>query len=187
MNTNDLPADAASAVEAFESIEMSLLSPLVSRNVRPQGDDSALARGAFGGVVIGELLALADNGATPLVRFPGQIGTSAVAARTSVDLHGPHIGAALVLVFENADPARPIVLGVLRGATGWPLEDKPAQVSVDADGERMIVSAREQLVFRCGKASITLTRAGMVLVEGTYVSSKSTGSNRIKGGSIQLN
>ena len=187
MNANDLPADAASAVEALESNEMSLLSPLLLGNVRTQGADSAPARGAFGGVVIGELLALADDGATPLVRFQGQIGTSAVAARTSIDLHGPHIGAALVLVFENADPARPIVLGVLRGATGWPLEDKPVQISVDAGGERMIVSAREQLVLRCGKASITLTKAGKVLVEGSYVLSRSTGVNRIKGGSVQLN
>ena len=51
----------------------------------------------------------------------------------------------------------------------------------------MIVSAKEQLVLRCGKASITLTKAGKVLIEGSYVSSRSTGVNRVKGGSIQLN
>ena len=79
------------------------------------------------------------------------------------------------------------MLGVLRGATGWPLDDKPAQVSVDVDGERMIVSAREQLVLRCGKASITLTRSGKILIDGCYVSSRSTGMNRLKGGSVQLN
>jgi hypothetical protein len=60
-------------------------------------------------------------------------------------------------------------------------------VEVDTDGERMIVSAKTQLVLRCGKASITLTQAGKVLIEGTYVSSRSTGANRLKGGSIHLN
>ena len=50
-----------------------------------------------------------------------------------------------------------------------------------------MVDAREQLVLRCGKARITLTSAGKVLIEGAYISSRSTGVNRIKGGSVQLN
>jgi len=78
-------------------------------------------------------------------------------------------------------------MGVLREGDGWPLEQKPAQVEVDVDGQRLLVTAQEQLVLRCGKASITLTRAGKVLIEGAYVSSRSSGVNRIKGGSIQLN
>ena len=185
MNPNDLPANAATAAEALESIGAGLLSPLLRGDVLPLREPAA--GGAMHGVVIGELLALADDGATPLVRYPGQVGTSAVRARTSVDLHGPHIGASVVLMFEHGDPDRPVVLGVLRGQPGWPLDDKPAQVDVDADGQRMTVSAREQLVLRCGKASITLTKAGKVLVEGSYVLSRSTGVNRIKGGSVQLN
>jgi hypothetical protein len=51
----------------------------------------------------------------------------------------------------------------------------------------LIVSAREQLILRCGAASITLTKSGKVLIQGAYVSSTSTGVNRIKGGSVQLN
>jgi hypothetical protein len=61
------------------------------------------------------------------------------------------------------------------------------KVDVEADGQRMIVSAQQQLVLRCGKASITLTKAGKVLIEGSYVLSRSTGVNRVKGGSVQLN
>jgi hypothetical protein len=51
----------------------------------------------------------------------------------------------------------------------------------------MIVSARKQLVFRCGRASITLTEDGKVLIQGTYLSSRSSGVHRIKGGSVQIN
>ena len=139
------------------------------------------------GVVIGQLIGMTNEGRTPLVLYPGQPGTAAIFARTVVDLHGPHIGRQVVLMFEAGDPAKPIVLGVLREGEGWPLDEKPDQVEVDADGERMIVSAKEQLVLRCGKASITLTRAGKVLIQGSYVLSRSSGVNRIKGGSVQLN
>jgi len=142
---------------------------------------------AMPAVVTGELIAIADEGCTPLVLFTGQHGTSAVRARSVVDLHGGHIGQPVVLMFEEGDARRPIVMGVLRQAAGWPLEDKPPQVEVDANGERLIVSASHQLVLRCGKASITLTKAGKVLIQGSYVSSRSTGVNRIKGGSVHLN
>ena len=79
------------------------------------------------------------------------------------------------------------MIGVLRGAIGWPDPDKPAQVDVDVDGQRMIISAKEQLVLRCGKASITLTKAGKLILQGTYVSSQSSGVLRIKGGSVHIN
>jgi hypothetical protein len=130
---------------------------------------------------------MTENARTPLVTFPGQAGSAAVAARSTVDLHGAHIGRRVVLVFEGGDPARPVVLGVLREGTGWPLEDRPGAVSVDADGERLLVTAREQLVLRCGKASITLTATGKIIIRGAHVSSRSTGVNRILGGSVQIN
>jgi len=137
-------------------------------------------------VVIGELVGITDDGGTPLLVYPGQPGTAALRARTVIDLHGEHIGKAVVLSFENGDASLPIVVGVLRSA-GSRLLDAPGQVQVDADGERMIVSAKEQLVLRCGKASVTLTHAGKVIIEGSYVVSRSTGVNRVKGGSVQLN
>lgn len=137
------------------------------------------------GVLTGVLIGFKESGATPLVIFPGQ-QTAAVPARTTVDLHGAHIGRPVVLMFDGGDPLRPIVMGCIRGE-GTALSEQPGQVEVDVDGERMLVTAKEQLVLRCGKASITLTKAGKVLIQGAYVSSRSTGVNRIKGGSVQLN
>jgi len=136
------------------------------------------------GMVIGELLAIVEG--MPLVALPGAT-TSAAKALSLVDLHGAHIGMRVALMFDGGDRDRPIVIGVLRGQAAWPLEAQLAQVEVDADGQRMVVSAKEQIVLRCGRASITLTKAGKVLIEGSYVLSRSTGVNRIKGGSVQLN
>ncbi|MCB1895765.1 MAG: hypothetical protein KDF95_10960 [Rhodocyclaceae bacterium] len=181
MSARDEIVDQAPNPTKFESAT-DLLRPLVE-----SAPASPLHSPSCAGVLIGELLAIRDDGRSPLVRYAGQPGTAALAARSTVDLHGAHIGRHVVLMFEAADPLRPIVMGVLRDGERSPMGDGPGQVEVDADGERMQVSAKEQLVLRCGKASITLTRAGKVLIKGNYVLSRSAGVNRIKGGSVQLN
>jgi hypothetical protein len=181
MSGRDLIA-TETVVVADEHAGADLLRPLMEAPPAKASHGAPVA-----GVVIGELIGMKDEGRTPLVLFPGQHGSAALAARTVVDLHGPHIGSKVVLMFEGADLSRPIVMGVLREDDAWPRADRPGQVEVDGDGERLIVSAREQLVLRCGKASITLTKAGKVLIQGSYVLSRSSGVNRIKGGSVQLN
>jgi Domain of unknown function (DUF6484) len=149
--------------------------------------DSDLLRSVFPTVAVGELIAITNSGRTPLVVYPGQPGSAGVPARSIVDLRGAHVGKRVALLFEGADITRPIVAGVLRDCEGWPLTDEPGQVEVDADGDRLIVSAKSQLVLRCGRASVTLTKEGKILIQGTYVSSRSSGVHRIKGGSVQIN
>jgi hypothetical protein len=172
----------ASLPESEQSSGAALLHPLLNTPTT-RTEHAPIAPG----VIIGELVAIAHDGRTPLVVYPGQLGTAAVAALTVVDLHGAHIGRRVTLMFEGADPDKPIIMGVLKEREDWPLTERPVQVEVDADGERMVIGAQEQIVLRCGKASITLTKAGKVLIQGAYVLSRSTGVNRIKGGSVQLN
>jgi hypothetical protein len=159
----------------MSAVEVDLVDDLESVQSRP------------GGAVIGTLIGFKDDGCTPLVLVAAQLGSRAAPARTTIDLHAAHIGREVVLMFENSDPCRPIVMGVLRKPHENLLNAPPGRVEVDADGERMIVSAAEQLVLRCGSASITLTKAGKILIHGAYVSNRSSGVMRIKGGSVQLN
>lgn len=182
MNPNDLPAGAASAGNLLEPTGADLLLPLLTVVARAPDAGAPIA-----GVLIGELLALGDDGATAYVRYQAQPGIGAIAARTVVDLHDSHIGASVVLMFEGGDQTRPVVMGALRGRDGWPAAKAPDNLEVAADGRRLVVKAGDQLVLRCGHASITLTKAGKVLIDGTYVCSRATGTNRVKGGSIQLN
>lgn len=140
-----------------------------------------------GGICIGTLVALRGDGLTALVHYDGQPGSAALAACSAVALRAVHIGCRVVLAFDRGDPAAPIVMGVVQGLQAWPEADPPAQVEVDADGDQLTLSTRHQLVLRCGKASITLTAAGKVLIQGSYVSSRSTGVQRIKGASVQIN
>jgi hypothetical protein len=96
-----------------------------------------------------------------------------------------------LIVFENESPDRPIVVGLLNPA---PVDREasapaPSTATVDAmvDGQRVILDAREEIVLRCGDASITLRRDGRVLIRGAYVETRSAGVNRIKGGSVRIN
>jgi hypothetical protein len=138
------------------------------------------------GALTGTLVGFADDGRTPLVTF-AESGGTAVRARAIIDLHGSHIGRRVVLLFDRGDASAPIVMGLVREDVMSAELDRPGHVEVDADGQRLLVTAKERLVLRCGRASITLTKAGKVLIEGTYVLSYSSGVNRVKGGSVHLN
>jgi len=162
-----------------KELEQLLAQPVEQR---PQSE----RRDRIDGVLVGTLIGFRGP-YEPLVIYPGQPGSAALIARASVDLYAEHIGHDVTLMFEDGDPQRPIVTGRIRVPSAWPTTERPAQVEVDVDGKRLTLTAREQLVLRCGKASITLTAAGKVLIEGAYVSNRSSGVMRIKGGSIQLN
>jgi hypothetical protein len=59
--------------------------------------------------------------------------------------------------------------------------------SVQVDGKRVVIEGQEEIVLSCGESSITLTKAGKILIRGKYLVSRSSGVNRILGGSVQVN
>jgi hypothetical protein len=135
------------------------------------------------GVLIGQILAV-DAADTARVTFP-ESPTEGLAARAMISLAPADVGRAVALMFEGGDPLRPIVMGRM-AAQGRPSPPPPPLVA-EADGRRIEVSAEEQLVLRCGEASITLTRSGKIILRGAYVLSRSSGVNRIQGGSVEIN
>ena len=56
----------------------------------------------------------------------------------------------------------------------------PAALPIVAhtDDDRIELAADREIVLRCGKASITLTSAGKVIISGAYLLSRSSGVNR---------
>lgn len=93
---------------------------------------------------------------------------------------------AVLLLFEEGDPGRPIVVGLLHDEV--PAAEAPApKLEVEADGRRVELEAADELVLRCGQASIVLRRNGRVVIRGTYVETRAKGVNRIKGGSVLIN
>ena len=152
-------------------------------------------------VKVGRLAAGSAPGAL-LVDFDGN-AEGPVAARTVLELDDAKIGRALasrqgaVLLFENGDPRLPIVLGLIPADAGAALlgtllasprsaaQAAPAEARID--GKRVVLEGKDEVVLKCGEASITLTRDGKLFVRGAYVETRATGVNRIKGGSVKIN
>jgi Domain of unknown function (DUF6484) len=123
----------------------------------------------------------------PLVVGLPDLPYEIVPARTTVGLLRDHIGATVVVLFDQGDVRRPIVVGVLHDADRPGVAVSTPLVSAQVDDQRIVLTAEREIVLRCGEASITLTRAGKVLIKGTYVLSRSSGYNKIKGAAVDIN
>src|SRR5262249_14792794 len=133
-----------------------------------------------------------------LVDFHGSSG-GAVAARTVLPLDAASIEAAVkdrrgaVLQFEDGDPRRPVLMGLLQPTTATPMlgalltapaKERPA---ARVEGERVVLEGKDEIVLRCGESTIILRRNGAVLVRGAEIESRSSGRQVIRGRKVALN
>ncbi len=137
------------------------------------------------GVVIGLLIGFNDEG-QPMVAYPGNPKEMAVVARTTTQLTEDALGSEIALLFERGDPACPLIIGCVQ----HPDRKKTSQnnsLTALLDGDHIVLSAEKDITLKCGKASITLTKAGKILIRGAYLSTHSSGVNRIRGGTVHIN
>jgi hypothetical protein len=143
-----------------------------------------------GGVVAGAATARLhgfDLDERPLVIGLPDLPHQIVSARTTVSLLRRDTGATVVVLFEDGDLRRPIIVGVVQDSrSALPATPAPV-VSAQVDDQKVVLTAEREIVLKCGEASITLTRAGKVLIKGTYVLSRSSGYNKIKGAAVDIN
>lgn len=131
-------------------------------------------------IVIGQLCAL-EPGGQPAVAWPGGPETLTPAASLA-PVNAADIGRSVALGFP-AGAAQPLILGFV-----WqPSAPSRPALHAEVDGEHLEIQAAQSITLRCGEASITLTADGQVLMRGTYVSSHSSGTQRIKGAAVRIN
>ena len=82
-----------------------------------------------------------------------------------------------------------LILGCVQPPGPAPLSLPAPDVSavLDIDGNSTVLRAKKRITLKCGKASITLTRAGKILLNGTYVLSHSDGLQRVEGAVVEIN
>ena len=146
----------------------------------------AIAEQKIDGVVIGLFLSINAAGEL-LVAFPGNPLEAAIPARSTTTLDKGDVGKEIALLFEGGNPLQPLIIGKIHHANPEPVEQDAEQTTAELDGENIVLSAKQTITLKCGRASITLTKAGKIILRGTYLLSRSSGVNRIKGGSVQIN
>lgn len=186
--SGDPGPSSSDATETRDSGSDSAESVLQAVLARPRGQSADRRKGEtpINGVVIGDLAGLDDSG-RPTVTYPGMQSEGPQVAVAAAQIGQEDIGRRVALSFEAGDPARPVILGLIHETAPEEQAHSGGQVRAVVDDERLTLTAQKEIVLQCGKSSITLTRAGKIIIKGAYLSNHSTGVNRIKGGSVQIN
>ena len=147
-------------------------------------------------VRVGRIVDLNEKGQA-VVDYPGNVlgplvarSTMAVAeGRSDLDPRDRPV----LLLFEDGDPALPIVVGFIGEKLLHPDDEKELVIPDDPlkeialDGETLVFDAKKEIVLRCGKGSITLRADGKIVVKGTQLISRASGANKIKGARVNIN
>lgn len=135
---------------------------------------------------VGRIVGSADG---PLVDFADN-PHGPLPARSTIVLDSASIEHAIqgkrqvLLCFDAERSDRPIIVGLVAPVGA---EETSPSLEARVDGRRVVLDAEDEIVLKCGAASITLRRNGRVVVRGTYVETSSEGVNRIKGGAVKIN
>ena len=157
----------------------------------------AASQGVPGSVCIGTLVEAHPEEGLRVV-YPGPESWDPMPARSIVPVTPDDAGKQVVLAFEQGNPQRPIVLGVLKAQPVQAQQPESLQQAkgllspradrrVQVDGRSVTIDADRELILRCGKSSITLRAGGEVTIKGLKVVSRARQTNKIKGGNVLIN
>lgn len=164
---------------------------------------SQSADGSSGSVVIASIVGLNDSG-QPLVSWTSS-RSKPEEAMTTVPIHSNMIGRQVAILFNNGDQTKPVIVGIIQNPLLDLLDAQPehsnntnnesqldtepgnSQHEIYSDGKKVLIEASEEIVLKCGSSSITLSKSGKIIIRGKYLMNRSSGVNRILGGSVQIN
>jgi hypothetical protein len=166
---------------------------MASQAMRRQASPT-LEVGDFESVRVGRLVMI-DSEGRPFVTFSGGPITPVLARVGTTDLPPREDdlrehGVAVLLMFENGEPVRPIIVGFVREAFA---AAQPAAVLSDAsrpielNGRTLVLEGQDVVVLRCGEGSLTIRANGQIVLKGTRVVSRASETNKIRGASVQIN
>jgi len=130
-----------------------------------------------GGFCVGQIVHITKEGRA-LVDYAGN-PVGPMEARSVIDGASDHDNHTqenipVLLVFENGDPMLPIIVGIVRETFYHPISLEKTALSVKPpreailDGRKVALDAKEEIVLRCGKSSVTLRKDGKIVVKGGF-------------------
>jgi hypothetical protein len=136
-----------------------------------------------------------NEGGEPLVNYTGNASTAPVPAETTVFLGRADVSREVTLQFENGDPRKPTVTGIVRKPEETERAVKAKHLlavlsecaDVTVSGDKLILTLTRDTQIQCGESHVNLTRGGKIVLEGKDVLSRSWGMNRVEGASVKVN
>lgn len=129
------------------------------------------------GVSVGTVAGVDEHGLPVVATAAGEVAAAAVLWTPEPPRWVDCTGLRVAFVPLDGDEAKPLVLGLL-DAPPKPVAKMP---------ETLRVESRRELVIECGKSKIALRADGRIEIRGGHLISRSSGPNKIKGGSVHIN
>ncbi|EPJ7712401.1 DUF6484 domain-containing protein [Citrobacter freundii] len=164
--------------------------PLVEDNDRPTEllDKILESDGAHPPVnpyhmLIGRIIAVDDTGTS--VAFSNTTSK----ALSVCPLERKDIERLCAIQFIQGDLSKPLIMGLIHTQTSaGPGEiPKTSEVSVRRNGKQVVIQADDELVLQCGESCIVMTAEGTVYIRALYIDSHALATQRLRGGSVQVN
>ncbi|MFT4538702.1 MAG: hypothetical protein ACI841_004909 [Planctomycetota bacterium] len=133
--------------------------------------------GQLPAVFSGEVVGVDANG-QPMVRWAdGRSHRAALAWQPTYPDWAKCTGLRVILSLIDGDESQPMIIG-LADAPPAPAKNTPDSIHLEAGKE---------FVIQCGKSKIALRADGRIEIRGGHLISRSSGPNKIKGGSVFIN
>lgn len=148
------------------------------------------------GLRIGRVHSITSGGEV-LVTFPGNTNgplAAKVLLGTVRELENLSIDSHVLLGFVETGPSIPIIFGVLADTisiSGHLTERRGVSLrprqEVTIDGNTLTLEGEKEIVLKSGNGSITIRQDGKIILKGTSIVSRSSGRNKIRGASVEVN
>ncbi|MBW2459647.1 MAG: hypothetical protein JRI68_34460 [Deltaproteobacteria bacterium] len=185
------PDDETGDGDADDELVGELLSAVLEvqteREAQERAEAEKRAAERIEGVELGRLVALTDDG--PKVTYPSCPTTNGLVARCAAQLYERHVGGRVALLFEDGDPARPMVVGPIHHDQAEEEIEHPAikGLAITETESRIDIRCRKAIGINVGKATIIITPKGQIVVKGKHVLNHASAVNRIRGATVKIN
>ena len=170
--------------------------------IEAENVDVVLPALGAGEVLLGRLESIDETG-NAVVSVPHIPLFQQCIALTTIPVLPQHIGRQVALMFTQSVEPKPIIIGLIYSPLQQVLEsviantsnngdidevvfaepsgsslerarNNSSENSIYMDGKQLIMEGHEEIVLRCGEASITLSRNGKISIRGKYLLSRAS-------------